>query len=159
MEVIIDTPDESNLRKYIHERFDKFIDTVNVKMIERLQYLGELCVKHAREIPAAQGFTDRTGNLRSSIGYTVFMNGNAVHEGYEVTGQGNEGEQKGKELARRVAREHPKGILLVVTAGMGYALALESKGRDVLTSAEQLAAKELPQMLDKLKRNINQALK
>jgi len=43
-------------------------------------------------------------------------------------------------------------------AGMNYAIYLEAKGRDVLTSAEQLAQQELPRMLSELVSNINKAL-
>ena len=159
MKVIIDTPDGPDFRRHIKNRFDAFLNTVDKRLVERFKYLGEMCVKHAREIPALQGFADQTGNLRSSIGYVVFKDGKVLHEGYEVVKQGSEGARKGKELAQKAARKHPKGLLLVVTAGMDYALAVESRGKDVLTSAEQLAAKELPRMLEQLKININQALR
>ena len=145
-------------RQDIEARFKKFFEVVEKRQIERLQMLGEKCVKHARLIPASSGFTDQTGNLRSSIGYIVFKDGKAIHENYEIVKQGSEGMKQGKELAEKTAMKHPKGLLLVVTAGMDYALELEAKGRDVLTSAEHLAAQELPKMLKALKENINQAI-
>jgi hypothetical protein len=40
---------------------------------------------------------------------------------------------------------------------MNYAVHVESKGRDVITSAEQLAKRELPKMLAKLVENIKRA--
>lgn len=142
----------------VRERFDKFIEAIERAQIKRLKYLGEMCVKHAREIPASTGFTDQTGNLRSSIGYMVFKNGVAVHEGYSQVKEGGEGIQAGKNLAMKVGAKYTEGIALVVTAGMHYAVYLEAKGRDVLTSAELFAKQELPKMVEDLKKNINRAL-
>lgn len=141
----------------VRSRFDRFLAVVERRQIQRLQYLGEMCVTHARSIPASAGFTDQTGNLRSSIGYAVFKNGVAVHEGFSQVLQGSEGAKKGKELAWRVGEKYKDGIALVVTAGMNYAVAVESRGKDVITSAEILAKNELPRMLKELTRNINQA--
>lgn len=139
----------------IHARFEKFLKVVDKNIIQRLQRLGEECVTHAKTIPANVGFTDQTGNLRSSIGYVVFKDGKSVHETYSGT---TEGVSKGRELAEKVGSKHSIGYSLVVTAGMNYAVYVESKGRDVLTSSEMLAKQELPKMLEQLKANINKAL-
>lgn len=142
----------------VRERFDKFIEAIERAQIRRLQYLGEMCVKHAREVPASAGFTDQTGNLRSSIGYMIFKNGVAIHESYPQIKEGNEGVVKGQTLAKKVGAKYIEGVALVATAGMHYAVYLEAKGRDVLTSAELLAKQELPKMIEDLKKNINRAL-
>lgn len=142
----------------VKARLDKFLAVVERRQIQRLQYLGELCVTHARSIPAMSGFTDQTGNLRSSIGYVVFKNGVAVHIGYNQVLQGSKGVTMGKELAWKVGEKYKDGVALVVTAGMNYAVAVESRGKDVITSAEILAKVELPRMLKDLNNNINQAL-
>ena len=123
-----------------------------------MQMLGEMCVTHARSIPAEVGFMDDTGNLRSSIGYMVFLDGVAVHESFEQVKEGSEGVKTGKILAEKIGDRFKNGVCLVVTAGMNYAIHLESKGRDVLTSAELLAKKELPVMVAELKKNIKTAL-
>lgn len=141
----------------VSNRFSKFIEVVEKRQIQRLQYLGEMCVKHAREVPAAAGFNDITGNLRSSIGYVVFKNGIAVKELYNITLEGAQGAQKGLSLAKRVGSKYTSGIALVVTAGMDYAIYVESKGKDVLSSAEMLAKQELPRMVQELKDNIKKA--
>ncbi|MDO4782990.1 MAG: hypothetical protein Q4A09_07240 [Capnocytophaga felis] len=146
----------------IRRQFGIFLDKVEKRAILRLKKLGEECVAHARDIPYTTGFQDQTGNLRSSIGYVVFKNGIAIHEGYEaVTGvnakgetlNGAEGVKAGKTLAEMVGGK-TQGICLVVTAGMNYASYVEAKGRDVITSAEMLAERELPRMLEELKDNI-----
>jgi hypothetical protein len=74
-----------------------------------------------------------------------------VHESYEAVKSGTDGVQEGASLAKRVGAKYSKGIVLVVTAGMNYAVAVESRGQDVLTSAEILAERELPRMLESLK--------
>ena len=141
----------------VKKRFGGFLDEVERKEIARLQKLGEKCVTHARNItPSQGGFEDQTGNLRSSIGYGVFNNGVAVHIGYEQVLNGAEGAKKGEELARKVG-EQTQGICLVVTAGMDYAIWVEAKGRDVITSAEKMAERELPEELEKLVANIKRA--
>ena len=140
----------------VRKRFGGFLDEVEKKEIARLQKLGEKCVSHARNIAPDTGFQDQTGNLRSSIGYMVFNNGVAVHIGYEQVLNGAEGAKKGEELARKVG-EQTKGICLIVTAGMDYALYVEAKGRDVITSAEKMVERELPEELAKLVANIKRA--
>ena len=139
----------------VQKRFGAFLDQIERRQIECLQELGEMCVTHARSVPKEQGFEDQTGNLRSSIGYMVFVDGVAVHSFYDQVKEGATGTKAGEELATKVGEE-TKGVCLVVTAGMNYAIYLEAKGRDVLTSAEHLAERELPRMLDRLVANIKQ---
>lgn len=143
----------------VKKRFDAALEVIRKWQIKYLQHLGELCVTHARQVPAEIGFTDQTGNLRSSIGYVVFVDGVAVHDNYVPVYGGSEGVEKGKALAKKVGSSYKDGICLVVTAGMNYAIHVESKGRDVLTSAEQLAKQELPKILSELSNNISKATK
>ena len=138
-------------RADIKARCDAFLEVVKKKQIERLQRLGEMCVTHAREVPPEIGFHDQTGNLRSSIGYAVFVDGVAVHSAYEQTLNGATGVKAGQALAEKVGST-TSGICLVVTAGMNYAVHVEAKGRDVIASAELLAKRELPNMLAQLTR-------
>lgn len=143
-------------KEEVQERFDAFFGQIQTQQIKRLQMLGEMCVNHARSIPKEQGFEDQTGNLRSSIGYAVFVDGVAIHSFYEEVKGGTVGAKEGQALSAKIG-ERTKGICLVVTAGMNYALHVESRGRDVIASAEQLAERELPRMLEKLIDNIKKA--
>lgn len=130
----------------IRKRLDAFLEEVERAEIEALEKLGEECVTHAREIPAEVGFTDRTGNLRSSMGYVIFKNGVAIRSNYVQVLEGSEGVKAGQQLAEQVG-SGTRGIVLVVTAGMNYATYVEAKGRDVLASAELLAQRKLPKIL------------
>ena len=143
----------------VKKRLDTFLDVVEEMQVKRLQKLGEQCVLIAREIPGEVGFYDQTGNLRSSIGYIIFKDGTPMFGNYVQAKEGTEGVQKGKMLAEKVGSKYKQGIVLVVTAGMNYAIYLEADGRDVLTSAELFAKKELPKLIESLKNNISKATK
>lgn len=145
--------------------FRQFRKAIVEKQIERLQRLGEMCVTQARSVPPSVGFHDQTGNLRSSIGYMVFVDGVSVRQStFEQVspqtahkdGVTYDGGKKGEAYCREIG-ENTTGVCLVVVAGMDYATYVESKGRDVLTSAEHLAEQELPKQLAELIENIKKA--
>lgn len=144
---------ESDVRK----RFDGFLEAIEAEAITMLKKLGEEAVIHARSLPAEVGFHDQTGNLRSSIGYMIFKDGVPLVEKYQQVTGGAEGVQKGMALAMKVG-ESKKGFCLVVTAGMNYALYVESKGRDVLASAESMTRQRFAQQVEQLKNNIKKAM-
>ena len=64
--------------------------------------------------------------------------------------------KSGQSIAEKVGKE-TKGVALVVVAGMNYAAYVEARGYNVLSSAEHLAERELPRMLEKLITNIKRA--
>lgn len=139
----------------IKSRIDNFIKVIEKRSIERLQYLGEQCVARAR---INGDYMDQTGNLRSSVGYIVFKNGIVLHQSFSQVGSGLLGTNTGRSVAIKAGSKYDNGLCLVVVAGMNYALHVEAKGRDVLTSTELFAKQEMPKMLAQLKRNINSAL-
>lgn len=144
----------------LNKRFNNARKEIQAMQIEALEHLGEICVTHAKNLPPTIGFSDRTGNLRSSMGYAVYLNGVAVRDSYVAvsgTESGDEGVRKGRELADSVAMEYPNGLLLVVTAGMEYAVYVEAKERDVLSSAQILAQREAPKMIKELTKNLKVA--
>ena len=71
---------------------------------------------------------------------------NAIYKGSKV----------GYELAKQVGQQ-TQGYALVVVAGMNYAVHVESKGRDVLTSAEKQAEKDIAKELADLVTNVKKA--
>ncbi len=142
----------------VKARFDAFLDMVKQRQIERLQQLGEMCLIEAR---TNKGYMMQTGALLSSTGYQVFVDGVAIHSQFDAaSGAQSEATAKGikagQELAESIGKE-TKGVALVVVAGMNYAAYVEAKGKNVLTSAEHLAERELPRMLEKLISNIKRA--
>jgi hypothetical protein len=131
-------------------------------ILNTLFYLGERCVNQARTLNT---YRDQTGNLRNSVGYVVLKYGTVVRSNFRQTAQvvtvrakkfrstkgGSSGVQAAKALAEELASNYSTGYVLIVVAGMNYAVKVESSGKDVLTSAEQLAQTELPKLLKQLK--------
>lgn len=146
------------------------IDGTIQKAVDRFCYVGERCVVEARK---AGEYNDITGNLRSSIGYVVLFNGqpyqysksrvfrgreykNKTYKGKKlVRKKGNKGTEEGRAFLERLAEEfanrYPQGIVLIVAAGMEYAIYVEAiHNLNVLTSAELLADELVPIILQKL---------
>ena len=117
--------------KNFHKKIEREVFN---KAIRGYKYLGEAFVTHAKN---NVGFIDRTGNLKSSIGYVLFVNGQVYKEAYTLHEKGHEGLKEGPEIAKEIASTlRSNNIVLVFTAGMNYALYVESKGFNVLTATE-----------------------
>lgn len=142
----------------VRKRFDAFLNEIEKKQIARLQRLGEMCLVEAR---TNKGYMMRTGALLSSTGYEVFVDGVAIHSQFDAasgaeSNAAETGIKSGQSIAETIGKG-TKGIALVVVAGMNYAAYVEAKGYNVLSSAEHLAERELPRMLEKLISNIKRA--
>ena len=142
----------------VRKRFDAFLNVIEKKQIARLQRLGEMCLVEAR---TNKGYMMQTGALLSSTGYEVFVDGVAIHSQFDAASgaESNAAEmgiKSGQSIAETIGKG-TKGIALVVVAGMNYAAYVEAKGYNVLSSAEHLAERELPRMLEKLISNIKRA--
>ncbi len=156
MPITLKTP-----KSEIEAHIDLSLEKVRNRIIDTFMYVGEQCVTEARDHP---GYTDQTANLRSSIGYAVVEDGRVVtRKGFEVISgvrtdkngkqhsyEGSHGSKEGEDFLERLIAKHPTGIALIVVAGMNYAEYVESKGRNVLTSAELLAERMVPQLLTQL---------
>lgn len=143
----------------LDETFRALLAEVERQIIESLCRVGEEAVKIAKLIPKEQGFTDRTGNLRSSIGYVVVKDGKPVNVSFQAVKGGHAGVNEGQRLALKVGSEYAEGYALVVVAGMNYAVHVESKGRDVLTSGEKYAEKQIAKELADMVTNVQDAFK
>lgn len=142
----------------VRKRFDAFLNEIEKKQIARLQRLGEMCLVEAR---TNKGYMMQTGALLSSTGYEVFVDGVAIHSQFDAasgaeSNAAETGIKSGQSIAETIGKG-TKGIALVVVAGMNYATYVEAKGYNVLSSAEHLAERELPRMLEKLISNIKRA--
>ena len=142
----------------VRKRFDAFLNEIEKKQIARLQRLGEMCLVEAR---TNKGYMMQTGALLSSTGYEVFVDGAAIHSQFDAasgaeSNAAETGIKSGQSIAESIGKG-TKGIALVVVAGKNYAAYVEAKGYNVLSSAEHLAERELPRMLEKLISNIKRA--
>ena len=123
------------------------------KVVRTLAFLGEKCIIEARDRSQEESWYDQTGNLRSSIGYVIVMEGRIVSmSDFKQVKNGTQGPVEGKALAKKLASNYKTGFALIVVAGMHYAAYVDNKV--VLTSAELLARRELPGMMRQLKTQI-----
>lgn len=130
--------------KDIDRSFDNFYKEVDSKELEVLKYIGEAFVNEARSMHT---YKDRTGNLRSSIGYQIAHKGKVVFGDFQGT---PEGQQAAKEVVKDVLSKERTGFVLIGVAGMNYAYYVESKGLDVITGSTQKAEKMMETIVKKL---------
>lgn len=114
--------------------FDHLQDRAEEKIFKLLSAGGEEFVKIAR---TKGSYHDQTGNLRSSIGYIIAIDGEIVSENFKESDKGsdkNTGRVKGRQVAEDISLSYPNGYIIVGVAGMDYAAAVEARGCDVVTS-------------------------
>ena len=142
-------------------------------LLRRLHKIALDMVAHARTITPGhpEGYEDRTGNLRSSIGYRIYKDGVAVEDGGFQGGYGSTGGAEGQAHAKSALEGYllsgveTEGWTIVIVAGMSYASAVESghrktrngrwyeaKGYNVL----KLTGDELKKRVEKLKKELGQ---
>lgn len=128
------------------------VERIKQAVIYNLQVIGEKCVNEAR---MKGSYKDQTGNLRSSTGYVLIVDGEIISESaFDVVMNGQQGAQEGKTFAESLVKEHPTGIALIVVAGKNYAEYVAAKGYDVLDSAELLGEQLVHKMVEDLQRMI-----
>lgn len=119
-----------------------------VAMIEKAEDmligLGNMCLE---EMGRSRGYVNRTGNLTSSQGFAVSLDGQIR---YLSTFDTSIGGFAGRELAIREAEKVTNGMALVVVAGMRYAVYVEAKGYVVTSSAKLMAERVVADMVKKL---------
>lgn len=115
-----------------------------------LSMLGNECVNKIRNRKQEESWIDRTGNLRSSVGYAVFNRGKAeTMSKFESVLNGMKGSEKGREYVESLAHLYADTYSLVVVAGMSYAEYVEAiESKDVLASTEIWASKNLKKYID-----------
>ncbi len=132
--------------KELAQKLREYIERDKENIILVLHRIGHEAVNWARENGS---YTDRTGNLRNSIGYIIFENGE------ERDFFGNAPAQANKDVVVRLVRNRiPKhGLALVIFAGMEYGIYVEARGYTVLSGAleNSITAKALDYALKKVR--------
>ena len=139
---------QEEIDRELSEAYERMMQAV----IMNLKVIGEKCVNAAR-ITSQKGrdYTDQTGNLRSSTGYVLAVDGEIVAESsFDVVKNGQQGRDEGKSFAESLVKDHPSGIALIVVAGKNYAEYVAARGYDVLDSAELLAEQLVQKLSDDL---------
>lgn len=118
--------------------FDYFMDRAEERIYRLLQHAGEEFVKIARK---KGNYQDRTGNLRSSIGYVIVKDGDILTENYELSEKGSErhpGMREAKRLVSELISLYKKGWVLIGVAAMPYAVYVEAiDNLDVISIATE----------------------
>lgn len=143
---------------------ERFVVAIEEEAVKVLEFMGEKCLIEARN---NHGYEDQTGALTSSMGYVILKDGVAIKEFFGSPREGNEkkgktnpqmGLERGQEFAKSLTELYredlAKGLILIVLAGMNYAIYVELKGFNVLTSAQHLAEQELPKLIEDLKEDL-----
>jgi len=143
----------------INREIESQIQRNEIAIVQLLKYVGESCVKIARQ---KGNYLDQTGNLRSSIGYVVMSRGSVLFQNFERAGKPKKSSDLDPVLIAGIyagALAEIKGIkndyVLIVVAGMDYASTVESRGKDVITTAKQYAEQKVPALIAKLKARLN----
>lgn len=140
----------------VADHLNQELERKRLALLTTIAYVGERCVIHARSLPSPPiemrgtphqpNYIDDTGNLRSATGYVVVADGRVWKGDFE----NGEGGKNARNFANTLARRFPRGIVLVVVAGMNYAFYVSAKGYDVIDSAETMADRLVPQILSQL---------
>lgn len=141
----------TNSRQELEKMFLDIARIIREEILKTLQYLGEECNRRIRDRSAEESWIDRTGNLRSSIGYAVFEYGRKQMESaFKVVMNGKEGEAASRKYINELAQEFSKAYALVVVAGMSYAEYVEAiESKDVLASTELWARAKIEEYMKK----------
>ena len=124
----------SNAKQVILNDIKAFSDKFERAMPTALNVIGIEAVNKARNITT---YTDRTGNLRSSIGYVVGKKRSKLVTDIKAFFGKKESKERGEVKAQKLADsfELTGDYSLVIFAAMEYADYVERKGKDVLTGS------------------------
>lgn len=145
--------------------FQGYMKIVHEEMTRSLSYLGEQCVKNARDRSEDESWYDHTGNLRSSVGYAVYeMGKKKIESEFPIVKQGAEGAEEGRKMLNDLAKLYSDTYALVVVAAMNYAEYVESyDSKDVLASTELMAQSKINEYLartkDRVEKRVSSELK
>lgn len=141
--------------KEVERWFNYFVDRAEEQIYKLILKAGEEFVKYARK---KGNYQDRTGNLRSSIGYVIVKDGDILTENYELSEEGSErhpGMREAKRLISDLIGVYSKGWVLIGVAAMPYAVYVEAIDNiDVVSLAadhvEDWIKKQSKTLFDKL---------
>lgn len=125
---------------------------VERKLEMELRQVGEEAVTFSKE---NKGYHDRTANLKNSISYALFKDGELVEQHIGKIPKPNEDAngqaQVADNLTRYAAQEgvvKPHGYTLIVVAGMNYGKYVEDKGYNVLYLTQNYLREELKKVVN-----------
>lgn len=131
---------------------------VERKLEMELRQVGEEAVTFSKE---NKGYHDRTANLKNSISYALFKDGELIEQHIGKIPKPNEDAngqaQVADNLTRYAAQEgvvKPHGYTLIVVAGMNYGKYVEDKGYNVLYLTQNYLREELKKVINGIIKDI-----
>lgn len=131
--------DIGDIREYLEREYKKHLK----KLINTLAYVGERVVNGVRD-ESLSDWNDQTGNLRSSIGYMILVDGVPVKQSdFSVVKNGEKGSKEGLRYIQSLASLYPTGIALIIVAGMDYASYVEAMDNKVVLAQAEIEAESI----------------
>lgn len=140
--------------KYLKEQAIK----INTILIRELNIIVEELINHAK-INAE--YEDQTANLKSSIGGVLLLDGKPLkYSGFDVEtgkeGSADLGVNTGNSFINSLISDYQKGYVILIVAGMEYAVFVENEHNlNVLKKSELLMKSKLPNVFDRVKKRID----
>ena len=138
------------LQKRLNEKRKQIISYLNM----RLMQLAEEAVTYSKE---NKGYKDRTANLKNSISFALYLDGQLINSvvGKIPKEEEAEGGQEGvsaalNEYAQKEGVVAPKGYSLVIVAGMNYGKYVEDKGYNVLHLTKYFLRDEMKKIFEEV---------
>lgn len=145
-------------REALQQRLNAMRDQMVTYLNTRLMQLAEEAVTYSKE---NKGYKDRTANLKNSISFALFLDGELVTSRTGQIPKPEEAEdgQKGVDNALEAYTQQegvvaPKGYSLVIVAGMNYGKYVEDKGYNVLYLTKHYLRDEMKKVLEEVVENV-----
>ena len=134
----------SEISSYIDDQLQRWLTVI----IRKMNRIGLQAVARVRARSGEESWFDQTGNLRSSIGYCICQNGQVTNSsGFKKVKNGSEGSIQGQKYLEEIASQYPDQYVLIIVAGMEYAVYVEAmENKDVLASAEIFVKDEIAKL-------------
>ena len=138
------------LQKRLNEKRQYVINMLNT----RLAQLAEEAVTYSKD---NKGYQDRNANLKNSISFALYLDGQLVTSavGKIPKAEESEGGQQGvsaalSEYAQKEGVVAPKGYSLIIVAGMNYGKHVEDKGYNVLHLTKYFLRDEMKKIFEEV---------
>ena len=138
------------LQRKLNEKKQQITNTLNVALMQ----LAEEAVTYSKE---NKGYKDRTANLKNSISFALYLDGQLITSavGKIPKAEEAEGGQEGvsaalNEYAQKEGVVAPKGYSLVIVAGMNYGKYVEDKGYNVLHLTKYFLRDEMKKIFEEV---------
>ena len=122
---------------------------------QRLKELAEKAIIYSKD---HKGYLDHTSNLKNSISFALYYDGEPITKFIGKIPQPNEHpkgqaqvEQALDTYAKKIDVENTKGYVVTIVAGMDYAKYVEDKGYNVLYLTKYFMRDEMKLIIDELK--------